>query len=202
MSQSSNDVFPTVMHVASARQLQEHLLPNLQRLRDTFDRQAGALSGVIKIGRTHLQDATPLSLGQEFSGYVAQLDSCCSGLEAALPGVFVLAQGGTAVGTGLNAPPGFARRDAQLWLWQMATILQPPCQTTQPEQQSLSTKRQRSQMYSQHLILSRPHQHIHAAWRQTRCSRQIRTRQRCCFTAWHRMCSRLVRACRQAMAGP
>jgi fumarate hydratase class II len=112
MSQSSNDVFPTVMHVATARQLHEQLLPNLQRLRDTFDRQAGALFDVIKIGRTHLQDATPLSLGQEFSGYVAQLDLCREALESALPPIYALAQGGTAVGTGLNAPPGFAREVA------------------------------------------------------------------------------------------
>ncbi|MFL9881622.1 class II fumarate hydratase [Paraburkholderia agricolaris] len=106
--QSSNDVFPTAMHVAAAYAIVKHLLPALKTLRDTLDSKAKAFADVVKIGRTHLQDATPLTLGQEFSGYVAQLDHGLRHLESALPHLYELAQGGTAVGTGLNAHPQFA----------------------------------------------------------------------------------------------
>lgn len=110
--QSSNDVFPTAMHVAAAYGIVKHLLPALKTLRDTLDSKAKAFADVVKIGRTHLQDATPLTLGQEFSGYVAQLDHGLRHLESALPHLYELAQGGTAVGTGLNAHPQFADKVA------------------------------------------------------------------------------------------
>ncbi|WP_144108856.1 class II fumarate hydratase [Paraburkholderia sp. BCC1886] len=106
--QSSNDVFPTAMHVAAADAIVKHLLPALKTLRATLDAKAKAFAGIVKIGRTHLQDATPLTLGQEFSGYVAQLDHGLRHVESALPHLYELAQGGTAVGTGLNAHPKFA----------------------------------------------------------------------------------------------
>ncbi|NML29514.1 class II fumarate hydratase [Paraburkholderia antibiotica] len=106
--QSSNDVFPTAMHVAAAYAIVKHLLPALKTLRDTLDNKAKAFADVVKIGRTHLQDATPLTLGQEFSGYVAQLEHGIRHVESALPHLYELAQGGTAVGTGLNAHPKFA----------------------------------------------------------------------------------------------
>ncbi|WP_233802638.1 class II fumarate hydratase [Paraburkholderia sp. HP33-1] len=106
--QSSNDVFPTAMHVAAADAIVKHLLPALKTLRDTLDGKAKAFAGIVKIGRTHLQDATPLTLGQEFSGYVAQLEHGIRHVEASLPHLYELAQGGTAVGTGLNAHPKFA----------------------------------------------------------------------------------------------
>ena len=111
-SQSSNDVFPSAMHVAAASQIQGHLLPRVRRLRDTLAAKSMAFAGIVKIGRTHLMDATPLTLGQEFSGYVAQLDHSLMAIERTLPGLFELALGGTAVGTGLNAPAGFAERAA------------------------------------------------------------------------------------------
>ncbi|CAG4907013.1 class II fumarate hydratase [Paraburkholderia saeva] len=110
--QSSNDVFPTAMHIAAAVGIVKHLLPALKTLRTTLDSKAKAFAGIVKIGRTHLQDATPLTLGQEFSGYVAQLDQCAKHLESALPHLYELAQGGTAVGTGLNAHPQFADKVA------------------------------------------------------------------------------------------
>ena len=110
--QSSNDVFPTAMHVAAAYAIVKHLLPALKTLRDTLDGKARAFAGIVKIGRTHLQDATPLTLGQEFSGYVAQLDHGVQHVESALPHLYQLAQGGTAVGTGLNAHPQFADKVA------------------------------------------------------------------------------------------
>ncbi|CAH2891878.1 MAG: Fumarate hydratase class II (EC [uncultured Paraburkholderia sp.] len=110
--QSSNDVFPTAMHVAAAHGIVKHLLPALKTLRDTLDGKAKAFAGIVKIGRTHLQDATPLTLGQEFSGYVAQLDHGIRHVESALPHLYELAQGGTAVGTGLNAHPQFAQKVA------------------------------------------------------------------------------------------
>jgi fumarate hydratase class II len=106
--QSSNDVFPTAMHVAAAVGIERHLVPSLQALRDTLHAKAVAFADIVKIGRTHLQDATPLTLGQEFSGYVAQLDQGIRHLRAALPHLYELALGGTAVGTGLNAHPKFA----------------------------------------------------------------------------------------------
>ncbi|HZZ12338.1 MAG TPA: class II fumarate hydratase [Paraburkholderia sp.] len=110
--QSSNDVFPTAMHVAAAVAIVKHLLPALKTLRDTLDGKAKAFSEIVKIGRTHLQDATPLTLGQEFSGYVAQLDHGIRHVETSLPHLYELAQGGTAVGTGLNAHPQFADKVA------------------------------------------------------------------------------------------
>jgi fumarate hydratase class II len=106
--QSSNDVFPTAMHVAAVHALVADLTPALRRLRDTLARKAEAFGDIIKIGRTHLQDATPLTLGQEFSGYVALLDGGARHLERVLPPLCELALGGTAVGTGLNAHPRFA----------------------------------------------------------------------------------------------
>ncbi|MBV6449202.1 class II fumarate hydratase [Nitrosomonas sp.] len=110
--QSSNDVFPTAMHVAAVQELQQCLIPAIQLLCDTLAAKAQAFESIVKIGRTHLQDATPLTLGQEFSGYVAQLDHGLKHVQAALPHVCELALGGTAVGTGLNAHPEFAARVA------------------------------------------------------------------------------------------
>ena len=110
--QSSNDTFPTAMHIAVAREIQERLLPALSHLHGALDAKAKAFDSIVKIGRTHLQDATPVSLGQEFSGYVAQVALGGSRVAATLPGVLALAQGGTAVGTGLNAHPEFAERFA------------------------------------------------------------------------------------------
>jgi fumarate hydratase, class II len=107
MSQSSNDTFPTAMHVAGAIAIVERLLPSVRALRDALDAKATAFADIVKIGRTHLQDAVPLTLGQEFSGYVAQLDADIARIDVALPGLYELAIGGTAVGTGLNAPDGF-----------------------------------------------------------------------------------------------
>ncbi len=107
MSQSSNDTFPTAMYVAAAQQLAERVLPAVRALRDAIDAKAAAWAHIVKIGRTHLQDAVPLTLGQEFSGYVAQLDDDIERLEQTLPHLYRLAIGGTAVGTGLNAPEGF-----------------------------------------------------------------------------------------------
>ena len=110
--QSSNDVFPSAMHVAAARSLHHQLKPAIAALRHTLATKAEAFSGIVKIGRTHLQDATPLTLGQEFSGYVSQLDHGLEHIDAALPHVYELALGGTAVGTGLNTHPEFAVRVA------------------------------------------------------------------------------------------
>lgn len=107
-SQSSNDVFPTAMHVAAVDALTHRLLPALARLRGTLADKARAFDGIVKIGRTHLQDATPLTLGQEISGWVAQLEHGERHVRAALPHLCELALGGTAVGTGLNAPKGYA----------------------------------------------------------------------------------------------
>ena len=107
-SQSSNDVFPTAMHVAAVEALTTRLLPAIATLRATLAAKSRAFEGIVKIGRTHLQDATPLTLGQEFSGYVAQLDHAEAHVRAALPHLCELALGGTAVGTGLNAPRGYA----------------------------------------------------------------------------------------------
>ncbi|MGG1944318.1 class II fumarate hydratase [Trinickia sp. NRRL B-1857] len=110
--QSSNDVFPTAMHVAAANAIVTHLLPALAALRKTLDDKSHAFADIVKIGRTHLQDATPLTLGQEFSGYAAQLAHGIAHLQSTLPHLYELAQGGTAVGTGLNAHPQFAERVA------------------------------------------------------------------------------------------
>ncbi|MBU4611053.1 class II fumarate hydratase [Achromobacter sp. GG226] len=106
--QSSNDVFPTAMHIAAAVQVEQHLLPALAALRATLDAKRAAFNDIVKIGRTHLQDATPLTLGQELSGHVAQLDLCEAQIRTTLSGLHQLAIGGTAVGTGLNAHPEFS----------------------------------------------------------------------------------------------
>ncbi|MFN3888642.1 MAG: class II fumarate hydratase [Aquabacterium sp.] len=113
-SQSSNDVFPTAMHVASALAVHQRLLPALSALRGSLHAQAGRFGHLVKIGRTHLQDAVPLTLGQEFSGYEAQLAHAEQAIVQTLPAVQALAIGGTAVGTGLNAPPGFGEGVAQV----------------------------------------------------------------------------------------
>ena len=107
-SQSSNDVFPTAMHVSAVQAITHRLLPAMAKLRATLAQKASDFDDIVKIGRTHLQDATPLTLGQEFSGYVAQLDHGEKHVRAALPHLYELALGGTAVGTGLNAPKGYA----------------------------------------------------------------------------------------------
>jgi fumarate hydratase class II len=107
MSASSNDTFPTVMHIAAVLEIEEQLVPSLTNLRDALDRKSKQFEHVIKIGRTHLQDATPLTLGQEFSGYVTQLDYGIERVKSALPRLRMLAQGGTAVGTGINTFKGF-----------------------------------------------------------------------------------------------
>ena len=108
MSQSSNDTYPTAMHIACAEEIVHRLLPALQTLRNALNDKAQAWKSIIKIGRTHTQDATPLTLGQEFSGYTQQVTNGIERIESTLPALMQLAQGGTAVGTGLNAPVGFA----------------------------------------------------------------------------------------------
>ncbi|PBB18322.1 class II fumarate hydratase [Mesorhizobium sp. WSM4313] len=112
MSQSSNDTYPTAMHIACAERVAHHLIPALHHLHKALGAKARAFNHIIKIGRTHTQDATPLTLGQEFSGYAAQVASSIKRIELTLPGLQELAQGGTAVGTGLNAPVGFAEKVA------------------------------------------------------------------------------------------
>lgn len=112
MSQSSNDTFPTAMHIAAAIAFKNKLLPAVRLLRDGLAAKMNDFKDIIKIGRTHLQDAVPLTLGQEFSGYVAQLDACLMRIEHVLPELYELALGGTAVGTGLNTHPQFARKSA------------------------------------------------------------------------------------------
>jgi fumarate hydratase class II len=106
--QSSNDSFPTAMHIAAAIGVDKRLLPALRAIHARLADQAKQWDSIVKIGRTHLQDATPLTLGQEFSGYAAQIEACIERVEGVMPRVLRLAQGGTAVGTGLNAPKGFA----------------------------------------------------------------------------------------------
>lgn len=110
MSQSSNDTFPTVMHIAAVTQVNKHLIPKLSGLIQSFELKSKEFEKIIKIGRTHTQDATPLTLGQEFSGYVAQLKNGVQRVKEALPKVLEIAQGGTAVGTGLNTFEGFDER--------------------------------------------------------------------------------------------
>ena len=112
MSQSSNDTFPAAMHIAAAEQMERTLLPAVRELRDTLDAKAKEFAGIVKIGRTHLQDATPITVGQEFSGWVALLDRDIDRLRRSLDEIYDLAIGGTAVGTGLNAHPEFAERAA------------------------------------------------------------------------------------------
>lgn len=113
MSQSSNDTFPTVMHIAALTQIERNLLPAMEKLRDSLNKKFDEFKDIIKIGRTHLQDATPLTLGQEFSGYVAQLDNGIRRVRTASESLRYLAQGGTAVGTGLNTRKGFAEKMAE-----------------------------------------------------------------------------------------
>jgi fumarate hydratase class II len=113
MSQSSNDTYPTAMHVAAAEKAYHDLLPALRHLHDALAAKQAQFANIIKIGRTHTQDATPLTLGQEFSGYAAQVANSIKRMELTLPGIYELAQGGTAVGTGLNAPIGFAEKVAE-----------------------------------------------------------------------------------------
>ncbi|KAJ8145837.1 hypothetical protein OY671_001103, partial [Metschnikowia pulcherrima] len=113
MSQSSNDTFPTVMHIAAVTEISKSLVPELTALRDSLQAKADEFADIIKIGRTHLQDATPLTLGQEFSGYVQQVTNGIARVEAVLPHLSLLAQGGTAVGTGLNTKKGWDSRIAE-----------------------------------------------------------------------------------------
>src|SRR5580658_6649156 len=107
MSQSSNDTFPTAMHIAAVEEIIGRLLPSIRRLRDVLNAKASDFADITKIGRTHLMDAVPLTLGQEFSGYVAQLDADLVRIESGLGDLYELALGGTAVGTGLNTHPEF-----------------------------------------------------------------------------------------------
>jgi len=113
MSQSSNDTFPTVMHMAAADEIVNGLIPTLTEMRNALDKKAQEFSHIIKVGRTHLMDAVPLSLGQEFSGYVAQIDQDIERLYMCLPHIYELALGGTAVGTGINTHPKFAQKAAE-----------------------------------------------------------------------------------------
>ena len=125
MSQSSNDTFPTAMHVACAEEIHHRLLPALRTLHNALNDKAQAWAGIIKIGRTHTQDATPLTLGQEFSGYAKQLENGIARIEMTMPSLMELAQGGTAVGTGLASPPGFDQQVAD----KIAQITQLPFKT-------------------------------------------------------------------------
>jgi fumarate hydratase, class II len=112
-SQSSNDTFPAAMHIAAAIEFEDRLIPSLNHLKDALEKKSKEFSDIIKIGRTHTQDATPLTLGQEFSGYTAQMGGVIAGIQRAMPDLLQLAQGGTAVGTGLNTPKGFAEQFAR-----------------------------------------------------------------------------------------
>lgn len=114
LSQSSNDTFPTVMHIAAATEVTGNLIPKLQGLKDALQAKSEEFADIIKIGRTHTQDATPLTLGQEFSGYVSMLEHNLERLQSSLEGVYEIAQGGTAVGTGLNTYVGFAEKVAEI----------------------------------------------------------------------------------------
>lgn len=125
MSQSSNDTYPTAMHIACAEEIHHRLLPALRKLRNALNDKAQAWKDIVKIGRTHTQDATPLTLGQEFSGYTSQVENGIARIEMTLPALMQLAQGGTAVGTGLNAPVGFAEQVAE----RIAAITQLPFTT-------------------------------------------------------------------------
>ena len=135
MGQSSNDTFPTAMHIAAAEEIVHRLLPGLERLRTALNDKALAFHDIIKIGRTHTQDATPLTLGQEFSGYVAALDNGIRRVRSVLPALYELAQGGTAVGTGLNARVGFAERFAD----EVARFTQLPFVTAPNKFEALAT---------------------------------------------------------------
>ncbi|MCY4031232.1 MAG: class II fumarate hydratase [Hyphomicrobiales bacterium] len=132
--QSSNDTFPTAMHIAAVEQIVHVLQPGITTLKDALQKHASAWNDIIKIGRTHLQDATPLTLGQEFSGYVTQLDYALERIQTTLPRLYLLAQGGTAVGTGLNAPVGFDEAFAK----EVADITGLPFQTAPNKFESLA----------------------------------------------------------------
>jgi fumarate hydratase, class II len=125
MGQSSNDTFPTAMHIAAHKMTTERTIPALRRLRDAIDRKSRAWAKVVKVGRTHLEDATPLTVGQEWSGYAGALDDAIAEVEHATRGLLKLAMGGTAVGTGLNAPPGFGKQVAA----EIAALTGTPFQT-------------------------------------------------------------------------
>ena len=125
MSQSSNDTYPTAMHIACAEEIVHRLIPALQKLRNALNDKSQAWKDIVKIGRTHTQDATPLTLGQEFGGYTQQVENGIKRIEQTLPSLMELAQGGTAVGTGLNAPKGFAEMIAE----RIAAITQMPFKT-------------------------------------------------------------------------
>ncbi|NIQ04072.1 MAG: class II fumarate hydratase, partial [Nitrospinaceae bacterium] len=112
--QSSNDTFPTAMHIAAVEQIHDRLIPAVGALRDTLKKKADAFKNIIKIGRTHLMDATPLTLGQEFSGYAAQLDNALQRIDSCLPRLYQIALGGTAVGTGINTHKDFPVKVAQV----------------------------------------------------------------------------------------
>jgi fumarate hydratase class II len=133
--QSSNDSFPTAMHVAAARAVQQRLLPAMRTIHKRLAAQAKAWDGIVKIGRTHLQDATPLTLGQEFSGYAAQIEDGIARVEAVMPRLHRLAQGGTAVGTGLNAPKGFDEAFAA----EIAKLTQLPFETAPNKFEALAS---------------------------------------------------------------
>ena len=135
LGQSSNDTFPTAMHVAAVTALARGVTPTLKQLRNTLDQKARRFARIVKIGRTHLQDATPLTLGQEFSGYVSQLDHGLAHLDAALPHLCELALGGTAVGTGLNAHPRFAVKVAA----ELARLTRLPLVTAPNKFEALAT---------------------------------------------------------------
>jgi len=135
-SQSSNDTFPTAMHIAAAEVFVRDLVPALRALRKALNDKAEAFSDIIKIGRTHLMDATPLTLGQEFSAYVHMIDNAIRRVEAVLPALYELAQGGTAVGTGMNAKIGFAMKFAE----EVASLTKLPFVTAPNKFEALSTK--------------------------------------------------------------
>ena len=113
MGQSSNDTFPTAMHIAAVEEIDNRLMPQLEQLAKTIEAKAAQWMGIVKIGRTHLEDATPLTVGQEWSGYAAQIRACMAAISDSRAGLYELAVGGTAVGTGLNAPKGFGAKVAQ-----------------------------------------------------------------------------------------
>ncbi|MCK5580015.1 MAG: class II fumarate hydratase [Candidatus Omnitrophica bacterium] len=133
-AQSSNDTFPTAMHIAAVEEVCDRLIPSITQLRDALAKKAEAFNGIIKIGRTHLMDATPLTLGQEFSGYVQQLTNGLERIEATLPRLYELALGGTAVGTGLNTHPEFALRSAA----KIAELTEKPFVTARNKFESLA----------------------------------------------------------------
>jgi fumarate hydratase class II len=135
MGQSSNDSFPTALHVAAARAVHQRLLPALNTIYRVLSDQAERWDRIVKIGRTHLQDATPLTLGQEFSGYAAQIEAGIARVEAVLPRLHQLAQGGTAVGTGLNAPAGFAEAFAR----EIANLTRIPFETAPNKFEALAS---------------------------------------------------------------